>query len=56
MPRRRRSRERQLDLDWTTPLRWADLPKEVRDELSAHLQELLVLVAATGHAEAAHDE
>jgi hypothetical protein len=45
MPRRPRSRVTQLDLEWTAPLRWTDLPAEVRDELRAQLRALLARVA-----------
>jgi hypothetical protein len=48
MPRRPRMRETQLDLEWTAPLRWGDLPAAVRDELRARLRELLVQAASAG--------
>jgi hypothetical protein len=45
MPRRRRARETQLDLDWTASLRWSDLPAELREELRTELLALLAQVA-----------
>jgi hypothetical protein len=45
MPRRRRARETQLDLDWTASLRWSDLPAELREELRTELHALLAQVA-----------
>src|SRR5581483_10457691 len=57
MPRQRRSRETLLALEWTAPLRWSDLPAELRDELRAQLHELLAWVARVeGDAEGAGDE
>jgi hypothetical protein len=57
MGRRPRSREKQLDLEWTAPLRWEDLPAEVRDELRVRLHELLAHAAsATPGAEGGPDE
>jgi hypothetical protein len=31
----------QLDLEWLAPVRWEDLPLDVRDRLSALLADLL---------------
>jgi hypothetical protein len=45
MPRRPRSRENQLDLEWTVSVRWDELPGEVRDELRPRLRELPEQVA-----------
>jgi hypothetical protein len=57
MRRRPRTRQTQLDLEWTAPLRWGDLPVEVRDELRARLRELLVQAAgAQPSAEGRRDE
>jgi hypothetical protein len=56
MRRRPRTRETQLDLEWTAPLRWGDLPVEVRDELRARLRELLVQAGAQPSAEGRRDE
>jgi len=57
MARRRRARATQLDLEWTAPLRWSDLPAQLRDELRAQLRELLEQVArAAGAQEGGPDE
>lgn len=57
MPRRPRSGETQLALEWTASLRWSDLPTELRDELRAELRNLLVPVARVeGDAEGPRDE
>lgn len=57
MPRRRRSRETPLALEWTVALRWSDLPAKLRDELRAQLRELLAQVArAEGAHAGGHDE
>jgi hypothetical protein len=57
MARRRRARATQLDPEWTAPLRWSDLPVELRDELRAQLRELLEQGArAAGAQEGGPDE
>ena len=57
MPRQPRSRQTELDLQWTVVLRWEDLPAEVRAELRGLLRALLVHAAdPVGPPEAGHDE
>jgi hypothetical protein len=57
MPRQPRSRETQLDLEWTASLRWEELPGEVRNDLRPRLRELLEQVAdAEPRSEGGRDE
>ena len=50
MGRRRRTRERQLDLEWDRPIRWEDLPSAVRERVRAELVALLHAAAGAGQA------
>ena len=55
MPRHPRSP--QLDLDWTEPPRWEDLPATVHGEVRDYLRALLVQAAeASPRAEEGRDE
>lgn len=45
MPRRPRPQPTQLDLEWTVPPRWAEVPDAVRDEIRAQLRTLLMQAA-----------
>lgn len=57
MPRQRRSRQTELDLQWTVVLRWEELSPEVRAELRGLLRALLVHAADPGGPpEAGRDE
>lgn len=40
-----RTRPRQLALEWSAPMRWADLPAAVQAELRAELAALLHQIA-----------
>jgi hypothetical protein len=50
MGRHRRTRERQLDLEWDRPMRWEDLPSAVRERVRAEVVVLLHHAAGTDHA------
>ena len=39
--RRRQSGQDQLELEWTSAMRWADLPIDIRDRVREHLSDLL---------------
>jgi hypothetical protein len=39
--RRRRSGEEQLELEWTSAMRWADVPVDIRDLVRGYLGDLL---------------
>ena len=39
--RRRRSGQDQLELEWTSAMRWADVPADIRDRVREHLSDLL---------------
>ena len=59
--RRRGTRwsERQRELEWTSTLRWAELPADLRHQLAAELKGLLVRAVtrrAGSVVRSAHDE
>jgi hypothetical protein len=39
--RRQRSVQDQLELEWTSAMRWADVPVDIRDRVREHLGDLL---------------
>lgn len=39
--RRRQSGQDQLELEWTSAMRWADVPVDIRDRVREHLGDLL---------------
>jgi hypothetical protein len=39
--RRRRSGQDQLELEWTSAMRWDDVPADIRDRVREHLGDLL---------------
>ncbi len=39
--RRRRSGQDQLELEWTSAMRWADVPADIRDRVREYLGDLL---------------
>ena len=39
--RRRRSGQDQLELEWTSAMRWADVPVDIRARVREHLGDLL---------------
>jgi hypothetical protein len=45
--RRGASGQEQLDLEWTSVMRWSDVPVDLRDRVREHLADLL-RQAATG--------
>jgi hypothetical protein len=45
--RRRPSGEKQLELEWTSAMRWADVPVDIRDHVREHLGDLLQQAATT---------
>jgi hypothetical protein len=55
--RRRRSGEDQLELEWTSAMRWADVPADIRDRVREHLGDLLrYATTPPGPAEESADE
>jgi hypothetical protein len=55
--RRRQSGQDQLELEWTSTMRWADLPVDIRDRVREHLDDLLQQAATLpGPAEGPVDE
>ncbi len=53
--RRRRSGQGQLELEWTSAMRWEDVPADIRDRVREHLGDLL-RAAAVPPAEGPADE
>jgi hypothetical protein len=39
--RRGESSQNQLDLEWTSAMRWSDVPVDLRDRVRKHLADLL---------------
>jgi hypothetical protein len=39
--RRGRAGQDQLELEWTSAMRWADVPVDIRDRVREHLADLL---------------
>jgi hypothetical protein len=39
--RRQQSSQDQLELEWTSAMRWADVPVDIRDRVREHLGDLL---------------
>jgi len=56
--RRRRSGQDQLQLEWTSAMRWVDVPVDIRDRVREHLGDLLQQATTTPlrRAEGAADE
>jgi hypothetical protein len=55
--RRRQSDQEQLELEWTSAMRWTDVPVDIRDRVREHLGNLLQqAVPPPGLAEGSADE
>ena len=55
--RRRRSDQDQLELEWTSAMRWADVPVDIRDRVREDLGDLLQQATTPpGPAEGSADE
>ena len=39
--RRRQSGQEQLELEWTSAMRWTDVPVDIRDRVREHVGDLL---------------